>query len=234
MQTVQETIKNRFTQIELSSLHLQNAALCSQLEGSFQRLDQTLKRIETDVTKLKQDVQQDRTDLSELLRDRDNTHTRLGRLERDMEKMDIASRQRNLKFLGIYESTRNDKTADIEELVGTLNYFSCDRKWVNSDVEETHRIGPVSSASRRNPRPLIATFRHVDDKLAILRDRDLREALRQNDIRVAADLTPRQREETQHCKKQGKTVYYKNGRLHVEGRWQQDNTNRYSRRQTGR
>jgi len=102
------------------------AAFCSQLEGSFQRLDQTLKRIETDVTKLKQDVQQDRTDLSELLRD--NTHIRLGRLERDIEKMDIASRQRNLKFLGIYESTRNDKTADIEELVGTLNYFSCDRK----------------------------------------------------------------------------------------------------------
>ena len=85
MQTVQEAIENRFTQI-LQCLHLQNAALCSQLEGSFQRLDQTLKRIETDVTKLKQDVQQDRTDLSELLRDRDNTHTRLGRLERDIEK----------------------------------------------------------------------------------------------------------------------------------------------------
>ncbi len=229
MQTVQEAIENRFTQI-LQCLHLQNAALCSQLEGSFQRLDQTLKRIETDVTKLKQDVQQDRIDLSELLRDRDNAHTRLGRLERDMEKMDIASRQRNLKFLGIYESTRNDKTADIEELVGTLNYFSCDRKWVNSDVEQTHRIGPMSSASRRNPRPLIATFRHGDDKLAILRDRDLREALRQNGIRVAADLTPRQREEIQHYKKQGKTVYYKNGRLHVEDRWQQDNTNRYPRR----
>ena len=154
-----------------------------------------------------------------------------------MEKMDIASRQRNLKFLGIYESTRNDKAADIEELVGTLSYF-CDRKWVSSDVEETHRIGPTSSASRRNPRPLIATFRHVDDKLAILRDRDLREALRQNAIRVAADLTPRQREEIQHYKKQGKTVYDKNGRLHVEIRWQQDNTKQLStttrRRQTGR
>ena len=99
MQTVQEAIENRFKQI-LQCLHLQNVALCSQLEGSFQRLDQTLKRIETDVTKL---------------RDRDNTHTRLGRLERDMETMDIASRQRNLKFLGIYESTRNDKTADIEK-----------------------------------------------------------------------------------------------------------------------
>ena len=81
---------------------------------------------------------------------------------------------------------------------------------------------------------LIATFRHDDDKLAVLRDRDLREALRQNGIRVAADLTPRQLEETQHYKKQGKTVYYKNGRLHVEDRWQQDDTNRYPRRQTGR
>ena len=96
----------------------------------------------------------------------------------------------------------------MQDLIGTLNYFSCDRKWVKSDVEETHRIGPTSSASRRNPRPLIDTFRHVDDKLAILRDSDLREALRQNGIRVAGDLTPRQREEIKHYKKQGKTVYY--------------------------
>ena len=109
MQTVQEAIENRFTHI-LQCLHLQNAALCSQLEGSFQRLDQILKRIETDLTKLKQDVQQDRTDLSELLRDRHNTHTRLGRLERDMEKkwtsLQDSGISNSLEFMNQHETTR--------------------------------------------------------------------------------------------------------------------------------
>ena len=82
-----------------------------------------------------------------------------------------------------------------------------------------------------SPRPLIVTFRHEDDKVLILRDRELRERLRQYGIRMAADLIPRQREQLQHFKQQGRVAYYRNGRLHVQNghsKTSEENTSRYN------
>ncbi|KAL8601898.1 hypothetical protein ACOMHN_020633 [Nucella lapillus] len=54
----------------------------------------------------------------------------------------------------------------------------------------------------------------------ILGDDHLRNLLRKENIRIAADLTPRQREEVQFHQKQGKTAYFKNGKLFVQEKHQ--------------
>ena len=90
-------------------------------------------------------------------------------------------------------------------------------------MERTHRIGQVHKTSWHYPCPLIVTFSHGVGKLSILRDSRLREDMRRNGMRVAADLTPRQRDQLQHYKEQGQVAYYKNGRLHVET-WRRDYT----------
>ena len=194
MQAAQENSDIRFSQI-LHCLHQQSVTLSRQMEESFYRLGQTLMRIEEDVTRLKHETQDDRRDINELLEDRDKAHTRLDRLEKEMEQRETASRQRNLKFLGIFEPTPGDDRADVDELLATLNYFSSSRTWKHDDIEGTHRIGQVHKTSRQHTRPLIVTFSRGDDKVSILRDRHLREEMRKKGIRVAADLTPRQRDQ---------------------------------------
>ena len=110
--------------------------------------------------------------------------------------------------------------------------------WKNADFVSVHRLRRTGQHRRRDhqqqdsPRPLIATFHHEDNKVLILRDRELREHLRQYGIRMAADLTPRQWERLQHFKQQGKVAYYRNGRLHVENGYSktsEENTSRYNR-----
>ena len=103
----------------------------------------------------------------------------------------------------------------MDEIVATLNHFSAKKTWKNSDIDGTHRIGQLDKNSDA-PRQLIVTFCQADDKLSILRDRNLRDGLRRERIRVSTDLTPRQREQVQHLKSQGKVAYFRNGKLHVE------------------
>ena len=126
MQAAQETIATRFTKI-LHCVHHQSATLSRQMDESFHRLGQTLKRIEEDVIRLKNEAQEDRMDIKELSRDMDKTHSRLDRLEKEMEHQETTSRLKNLKFIGIFEPTPGDNRADVDELVATLNYFSSSR-----------------------------------------------------------------------------------------------------------
>ena len=45
-------------------------------------------------------------------------------LEKDVERLEIHSRQANLKFLGTPEPDSRENRTDLDELVDALNYFS--------------------------------------------------------------------------------------------------------------
>lgn len=223
MEKAQENIEMRFQQI-LQCLHAQSATLGEKIDDIFYTFGQTLKNIESEVMRLKQEVEVDRGDIKDLLSDRDNAHTRIERMERDIERLEVHSRQANLKFLGINEPDPRENRSDVDEIVDTLNYFSSSHTtWRNTDIEKVHRLGRAREHNQQRgyhqhdrPRPLIVTFCHVDHKVSILRDRELRERLRRNNIRVTTDLTPRQREQLQRYKQEGKVAYYRNGRLYVD------------------
>ena len=151
-----------------------------------------------------------------------------------MEQRETASRLKNLTFLGIFQPTPGDDRADVDELLATLNYFSSSRAWRHDDFEGTHRIGEVDETSRQHTRPLTVTFNRGDDRVSILRDRHVREEMRKKGIRVASDLTPRQRDQLQRYRDRGKMAYYKNGRLHVENNRRDDYTDRHPNRHATR
>ena len=237
MPMLQEGIERRFSQI-IYCLHEQTTAISGKIDEHCNGLEQTLNYIKSDVIKLKHAAQEDRTDINELLQNRDDAHSRIQQLEKDVERLEVNARQSNLKFFGIPEPDPRDNRTDIDELVYALNYFSPSSTWKNADFVNVHRLGRTGQQHRRrdhqqqdSPRPLIITFRHEDDKVLILRDRERRERLRQYGIRMAADLTPRQRERLQHFKQQGRVAYYRNGRLHVENGYSktsEENTSRYN------
>nr|KAG5694722.1 hypothetical protein BaRGS_031538 [Batillaria attramentaria] len=52
--------------------------------------------------------------------------------------------------------------------------------------------------------------------MAVVQDADLKQNLKDSGIKVAADLTKRQRAEIERVRSEGKFGYYKNGRLHVQ------------------
>nr|KAG5697946.1 hypothetical protein BaRGS_030259 [Batillaria attramentaria] len=54
--------------------------------------------------------------------------------------------------------------------------------------------------------------------MVVVLDADLKQNLKDSGIKVAADLTKRQRAEIKRVRSEGKFGYYKNGRLHVEDR----------------
>ena len=162
--------------------------------------------------------------INNLLFDRNSGHTRIERLgKKDIKRLEVQSRQANLKFLGLHEPGPRHNRTDVYKIVDTLNYFSSNTTWRHIDIENVHSLGRAPKHSQQRgyhqherPRPLIVTFCHIDDKLSILRDRYLGERLRRINIRVTTDLTPRQREQLQRYKQQGIVAYYRNGRLYVE------------------
>ena len=216
----QESMDNYFAQL-FQYLHFQGATLSRQMEENFQRFGVTLHRIEDMVTRLKQDVCDNRTDINELQQTSYDTTNRLEGLEKELERMDAASRQSNLKFLGICESTTRNSSDDIDELVETLNDSSSSKTWERIDIQHHHRLGPANSRIRDQPRPLLVTFCRQEDRLFILRDKDLRDELRKRGIKVSADLTVRQRQQIAHYRELGKVAYFRNGRLHVQDSDQQ-------------
>ena len=162
--------------------------------------------------------------INNLLFDRNSGHTRIERLgKKDIKRLEVQSRQANLKFLGLHEPGPRHNRTDVYKIVDTLNYFSSNTTWRHIDIENVHSLGRAPKHSQQRgyhqherPRPLIVTFSHRDDKISILRDRDLRERLRRDYIRATTAVTPRQRQPLQRYEQRGIVAYYKNGRLHVE------------------
>ncbi|MCG8047957.1 MAG: hypothetical protein N0E48_20450, partial [Candidatus Thiodiazotropha endolucinida] len=83
------------------------------------------------------------------------------------------------------------------------------KEWSPRDIVRAHRIGSTLNA-HNDPRPIIVRFLHWDDKLSIYKGR---EELRSREIRVADDLTKRQRLSLKKLKDSGRDGYFYKGEL---------------------
>ncbi|KAK7474126.1 hypothetical protein BaRGS_00034655, partial [Batillaria attramentaria] len=114
------------------------------------------------------------------------------------------SGRNNLKFIGIRESAKQNYTACAQTIVDVLNQHSTRRTWTIDDVERAHRVGPRKGNSQQ-PRPLIVRFSRWPDKMAVVQGADLKQNLKDSGIKVAADLTKRQRAEIEPSACRGQT-----------------------------
>ena len=138
---------------------------------------------------------------------------RISELERQVESLEVYSRRNNLIFYGVREDRRNDYSFCAEQIVYLLNSCTSDSTWCLDDIERAHRLGKKYGG---NARPLIVKLCRWKDKLYLLSDRQTRDRLRQKKIRIASDLTKRQKEEQKKAREGGAHAFWKSGRLQTE------------------
>ena len=133
-----------------------------------------------------------------------------------IDKLEAFSRRNNVRFFNVCETTNEDYNSCAGKVVRLLNEFYPFKTWMEEDVERAHRVGPKGN---NQPRLLLARMHHWSDKLSLLSERTCRQNMaNQVGVRVAADLTDRQQEELRKHSEQGRTAYYRSGRLHVRER----------------
>jgi hypothetical protein len=202
---------------------MQIAGFSKQIERSFNKLGSDISKVVSEVHSLKQSVAQDREDIRELQEDRDCLAQRLDVLEEAIEANERDAKKSNLKFFGVQEPPRF-RRSPVESVVEVLNNYSAPdrtygRRWELRDIAKAFRV----QGDKRypdEPRPIVVQFVRCDDKMDILRDRDLRDAMREDNIRVTSDLTTHQRGMIDFHKKQGKIAFFRQGNLHVLDRAQ--------------
>ena len=187
----------------------------------FQAVGLSLQKLETELSVMKTDIRDNRKDIGELQQNSVLTQDLIDLLTEKVEKLDVQARERNLKFFGVYEPTRWESSDDTAEVISVLNYYSSERWWTERDIDRTFRIGRTGSGGQ--PRPLVVSFSHVSDKLFILKDTELRAGLRRANVRVANDLTVRQKQQADYLKEEGKIPIFRNGRLEIDGALAEEN-----------
>ena len=152
-------------------------------------------------------------------------------LKDEVDRLELVLRKDNLKFLGILETAQESYEACVQKVVDVLNDAGeLAIPFTASDIQQAYRI---NGRRRRNePRPLIVKFTHWCDKLEILMNKEIRDQLRHNGVRVANDLTRRQSSALAEIRRQGKVGYFLNGKLRVAERQsrvsENDNDSRYA------
>ena len=133
-------------------------------------------------------------------------------LKDEVDRLELVLRKDNLKFPGIPETAQEWYEACVQKVADVLNDAGeLTIPFTMSDIQQAYRI---NGRRRRNePRPLIVEFTHWCDKLGILMNKDIRDHLRQNGVRVANDLTRRQSSQVAEIRRQGKVGYFLNGNL---------------------
>ncbi|PVD25261.1 hypothetical protein C0Q70_15759 [Pomacea canaliculata] len=114
-------------------------------------------------------------------------------------------------IFGLPDGNENYHSCEIQVL-RFLNDYADYKTWNDVDAERAHRIGKFEASKSR---PIIIKFCRWFDKMRLLRDHVIRGAMRKDGFRLAVDLTRQQRLQLRHLKQEGKSGYFRNGKLHI-------------------
>ena len=132
-------------------------------------------------------------------------------IKKDIDKFEEHSRRENIRVFGVSED-QNETPKRIK--VKLLTYFriaSPDKMWSTRDMVRAHRTGSTADAEN-DRRPVIVRFLHWDDKMSIYQGR---EVLLSEGMRVADDLTQRQRQAFKKLKDSDQKGYFYKGELKI-------------------
>jgi len=148
-----------------------------------------------------------------------------------INRLEGFSRRNNLRLFNVFEGDE-DVRACARKVVQLLTRFFPCKSWSLRDIERAHRIGPKHDDWGK-PRTLIVRFHRWADKLAVLEDKQGRNAMSEElNVRIASDLTDFQQNEIRKHKNEGRVAYYRGGRLHVDERRSPRRSTRHRRSRT--
>ena len=136
---------------------------------------------------------------------------RMDNIEKNIDRLEAYSRRENTRIFGIPEDENETPLSIKENLLSYFRIASPDKEWSTRDIVRAHRIGSTTDAEN-DPRPIIVRFLHWDDKMSLYHGR---ESLRLEGIRVADDLTTRQRRVLKKLKDEGQIGYFYKGELKI-------------------
>lgn len=197
---IQRNIKSLQSQTKKneSSISKLKEALDVKLEvltGELHETNARIYRIENDVTKYTKEI--------------DETYERLSSLER-------YSRDYNLRFYNIPESTSEDSFAKLRDILEN-------DLQLHPNIENPHRIGPFKNDG--TPKPILAKFLYRPERFRVIKKkRELR-----NGVRVSDELIWEDRKKKKKLRlvmkdafEAGKRPRFYHGKLHIDGALHQD------------
>ena len=211
----------RFRQMmHFFQVHL--SAVDRRIDEKIDQIGNNMRTIASDVKRIDENMRNEQNNIKDLREDVDIIWQRVNTIEQAVENSEKEAVRCNLKFFGVPDSPRFNSSL-VDQMVELLNTYSVPdhsfgRQWVRDDVERAFRVSTGDNRDNRDAnraRPVIVRFKNFSDKMEILRDRDMREAMREDNIRVTSDLTSHQRSILQFYKSEGKIAYYIGGRLHI-------------------
>ena len=139
----------------------------------------------------------------------DDTYERLLSLER-------YSRDYNLRFYNILESTGEDCFAKLRDIIGN-------DLQLQSNIENAHRIGPFKNDA--TPRPILAKFLYRPERFRVIKKkRDLRNGARVSDDLIWEDRQKKKqfRSVMKEAFEAGKRPRFHHGKLYINGELHQE------------
>ena len=222
------------------ALTAQREAICDILSAKFESLlmrevekirddlGTVMKKVDGLERELKeqQDVQHTQElDIRALADANDDNEARLQTVEERQEELDIRSRRDNVLLYGVSETEEESPSDCAKTFAKTVNDAAPDVGLHESDIVRAHRLGRPGEA---RPRPIIARLLRTSFTHAILQARP---ALRERGLGVSSALTKKQREALGKLKAEGKTGFFRGGKLII--RHDSNTQDRHSdRRQT--
>ena len=179
------------------------------ISDSVDLLKKDLGSTNSRVKDLEEEQHIHRLDIDALCETLAKIDTRVDALEETAEKQEQYSRRENIILHGVSEEQNEDYNKIRQKVTNILNNNVKSKRWQESDILRSHRLGtPISNKIR----PIIVRFVQFHDKLSVLKARD---ELKKIGIGVAGDLTKKQRSELARLRLNNQKGYYKNGVLHI-------------------
>ena len=221
----------RFSQmIQMMTSHYRN--LNSMVCNNLEQLNSTFGKLKVDMCALQRSTETNRVDIERTTEDiaiqNENWELvtqRLDKLEQLVDLNEVDLKCCNLRFMGVPEGgTTSFPMVDV--IVEILNQYSYEGTWSRRDVNRAFRVGEWRD-DPDNPRPVVVQMHRWTDKMDILQDQEMREALRKDNIRIASELTTRQRGMVDFHARQGKRAFFWKGKLQVEEKQEMFSHNRF-------
>lgn len=130
------------------------------------------------------------------------------KLEDDIDRLEVRARSDMMRIFGLPILPDESDENIGQHIVQNVLKVACPGvTWECDDLKRAFRVG---GEAENQPPVVIVRFRYDDDKSKIFAGRD---ELRRHGIRVANDLTLRQREKLKALKDKGKIGYFYKGKL---------------------
>ena len=205
--------------------------MCKEMNTRVDNIHKKQNQIETHLSSIESEVDNIKMDKEMLQLDVDAVHQncnentdRISNIEMTVERIERKAIRANLRIFNLPdgEEDNSDENRLKQKVVDSVLKVSCPNvEWSPDCLSDTYRLGKPGDFNRT----VITTFKDVNQKFKVFEGRN---KLTEKGIKIANELTTREKKSLYDLKQNGKTGYFYKGKLHINSNAHEEN-NRGSR-----